>query len=91
MVSILSIYIYIYIFIYLTLLFLLAAPYNATGNETCDYYLMYDTCDIPYDRYFGDSRTILFFIRNEVSETVNQVTVNIYEGLYIGSKAHITL
>lgn len=75
---------YIY-FLYLVtiftyLVFLLSAPYNATGNETCDYYMTYDKCDIPYDRYFPDSRTILFFIRNEISETVNQVTINIYEG-----------
>lgn len=41
---------------------------------------MYDKCDFIFARYFADSKTILFFIRNEVSESVNQVTINIYEG-----------
>lgn len=59
-----------------------SAPYNATGNETCGPYVKYDKCDIPYERFFLDSKTILFFIRNEVSQTVNQVTINIYEGIY---------
>ncbi|TDG50473.1 hypothetical protein AWZ03_003062 [Drosophila navojoa] len=55
------------------------APYNATGNETCSSYDSFDKCDFNFARYFADSKTILFFIRNEVSATLNQVTVNIYE------------
>lgn len=56
------------------------APYNATGNETCPYYYDIDECEFDYSRYFSESKTVLFFIRNDVSETVNQVTINIYEG-----------
>lgn len=55
------------------------APYNSTGNETCDQYEPIETCSYEYMRYFSESKTILFFIRNEVSQTLNQVTINMYE------------
>lgn len=55
------------------------APYNATGNETCRYYFPLEKCEYNYTRFFYESKTVLFFIRNEVSEKLNQVTINIYE------------
>lgn len=57
-----------------------AAPYNITGNEGCVFYSNLSTCRFPYTRYFNESKTVLFFLRNEVSSTVNKVTINIYEG-----------
>ncbi|XP_039962481.1 uncharacterized protein LOC126751633 [Bactrocera neohumeralis] len=55
------------------------APYNATGNETCRYYFPLEKCEYNYTRFFYESKTVLFFIRNDVSEKLNQVTINIYE------------
>ncbi|XP_004535641.1 uncharacterized protein LOC101458300 isoform X1 [Ceratitis capitata] len=55
------------------------APYNATGNEICRYYFPLETCEYNYTRFFYESKTVLFFIRNEVSEKLNQVTINMYE------------
>lgn len=66
--------------IFIIIIFFFVAPYNATGNETCPYYYDIDECEFDYSRYFSESKTVLFFIRNDVSETVNQVTINIYEG-----------
>uniref|UniRef100_D3TNI2 Putative salivary mucin n=1 Tax=Glossina morsitans morsitans TaxID=37546 RepID=D3TNI2_GLOMM len=55
------------------------APYNSTGNETCPFFYSIQECKIDFTRYYSESKTVLFFIRNEVSQILNQVTINIYE------------
>lgn len=56
------------------------APYNVTGDEDCMFYTNLSECRFMYTRYFNESKTVLFFLRNAVSNTVNKVTINIYEG-----------
>lgn len=57
-----------------------SAPYNITGNEDCIFYNNLSECSFGFSRYFSESKTVLFFLRNDVSKTVNKVTINIYEG-----------
>ncbi|XP_055848942.1 uncharacterized protein LOC129913961 [Episyrphus balteatus] len=55
------------------------APYNLTGNETCSSWLSITSCSFQLRRWFAQSKTILFFIRNPIASSVNQVTINFYE------------
>lgn len=56
--------------------------HNSTGNETCKSWIKIETCDFPFTHYFGESGTytLIIVIRNQVTTSVNQVAVNIYQG-----------
>ncbi|XP_059612516.1 uncharacterized protein LOC132258962 isoform X2 [Phlebotomus argentipes] len=56
-------------------------PYNITGNETCIGWLPTDACDFDVTHFLSQAQpyTLLVIIKNDVTKTINQVAVNIYE------------
>lgn len=52
---------------------------NATGHESCIYENKIDKCDFPVSRYVYDASpvTMLIIIKNEVSEVVTPVVIQI--------------
>lgn len=55
------------------------APYNLSGNETCANWNQLSSCSFTLRRWFAESKAILFFIKNPIAISVNQVTINFYE------------
>jgi hypothetical protein len=56
------------------------APYNHTGNETCQMPLVTNDCEFPVTRYFQQPGTysLLVIISNDVSRVVNQSSIHVY-------------